>query len=157
MSKPAVIVPRELLEEMTKLIIDLYPGHITIPLAQGILDKKMSDHYTLNNVKCIPFRQSVVDLPGTIDIHVDPSEPTPTAAERWHAVILAKLQRDVTHMERAVKYFERPRQELIGILTVPVDVPCPLFTIKSLYWIFESTDGHWEEIWERCFGIPLCW
>lgn len=170
------IIPSELLEEMIGVIIDLYPGHPCIPKAQAILDAKMSDHYSrhahmeakLNlmthinkvdvNLGSVTGRP--VELPGTIELHGSvPKEELidgRTGAEKWHECIKAKFQRNVVHMDRATKYYEMTGSDIMYRLNARSDLPSSIFTLKSLYWIFESTPGYWEGVWENCFDYKLC-
>lgn len=103
-----------------------------------------------------------VELPGTIEVpHSEPVsqkeiEENLTPAEKWHRCISAKLYRSDNHMKRAVQYYEMDKHAIRGKLNSPTVVPNPLFTLKSLYWVFESSDGYWEDVWFNCFGVRPC-
>lgn len=174
----ANIIPSALLEEMIGVIIDLYPGHPCIPKAQAILDGKMSDLYSrhvhmaaklnlmthLNkvdvNLGSITGRP--VELPGTIE--AVPSAPATekeveaelTGADKWHRCIKAKLQRSDDVLNRAIKYYDLSSRELYAKLNTPSSLPNPTFTLQGLYWVFESSPGYWEDVWENCFGCKIC-
>lgn len=170
------IISHALLEEMIGVIIDLYPGHPCIPKAQRILDTKMSDFYARkthmdNKLKLMNHINKVdvnlgsitgrpVELPGTIELYGStPKEELidrRSSAEKWHDCIKAKLQRSDHVLNRAIKYYDLSSGQLYSKLNGPATVPNPTFTLQGLYWVFESSPGYWEDVWENCFGCKIC-
>ncbi|EBY9764098.1 hypothetical protein D5W64_13375 [Salmonella enterica subsp. enterica serovar Saintpaul] len=202
-----ILVPWELLKEMTEVIQDLYPGHPTVQVANDtmaghfvsfdikgrmyltadhkgnrlpeseilhaacghppintFMDDRLNFMTRLNkvdvNLGSVPGRP--VELPGTIE--AVPSTPATekeveaelTGADKWHRCIKAKLQRSDDVLNRAIKYYDLSSRELYAKLNAPSSLPNPTFTLQGLYWVFESSPGYWEDVWENCFGCKIC-